>query len=711
MYVFLALLLLCFPVAVHCDYCVSDLFKDMLIVDYWNRRINDRLPVTFNHLLQGGYVNMPSARMGCEGEVGVGYSSVPPYRNYALRCQLIDQLEVSGIYRIFRGVEDPILSPLGFGDLSDKGVNLKVALFSPEDSGYKLPGVAVGYDDVLGTRNFETYYAVLTKVFLDYDCEATLGYGKKRISGFFGGFAWFPFRRCGNPYLKDFNLVAEYDAIPYHRHSIEKHPKGRVKKTPFNFGLKYRLWDYFDFSLGYVRGDALAFSASTFYNFGNTKGFLPKFEDVLPYQAPLILEPIGPRRPEDAFVQDLVYALRKQGFDLLEVTSEATVYGEQVLRLHILNLVYLNEQQVRTRLNYLLAGIIPMEFSRVIVQIDAEGFPVQEYRYDMVYIEQFREHQMCLAELRTLTPLREISDPCPGSIVKRLFKQNRNLWNLEVLPKTLSFFGSAKGKFKYALGLNFGMNGYLWDNLYYSVRLGYLFSSNLSQISSVDRLNPSQLPNVRTDIIDYFKTTNVTFDELYIQRTWNLRRGWYTRAALGYFEEEYGGFATEALYYPVDSCWAVGIEGALLGKRKKTGLWFTNRIRQFEGFVPRHHRFIGSQYFLDLYYEWREAKLDFKAMIGKFLANDKGARFEVTRYFPSGFRISLWYTVTDGGDRINGQTYFDKGVAFSMPLDIFYTYSDRSRWGYGMSAWLRDVGVFADTGLRLYNQIREQRVD
>ena len=81
----------------------------------------------------------------------------------------------------------------------------------------------------------------------------------------------------------------------------------------------------------------------------------------------------------------------------------------------------------------------------------------------------------------------------------------------------------------------------------------------------------------------------------------------------------------------------------------------------------------------------------------------------MSRYFQSGMRVGFWYTLTNGNDRINDQTYYDKGIFFSVPLDIFYSRSSRSRWGYGMSAWLRDVGVKAANGSELYNLIYLQR--
>ncbi|MBX9804671.1 MAG: YjbH domain-containing protein, partial [Alphaproteobacteria bacterium] len=84
-------------------------------------------------------------------------------------------------------------------------------------------------------------------------------------------------------------------------------------------------------------------------------------------------------------------------------------------------------------------------------------------------------------------------------------------------------------------------------------------------------------------------------------------------------------------------------------------------------------------------------------------------RTEISRYFPSGLRLGFWYTYTNGHDIINNQTYYDKGIFFSVPLDIFYTRSTRTRWGYGMSAWLRDVGASAYSGTELYELINQER--
>lgn len=684
------------------------LMRDLIIVEKIDEELNDRLPVTYNHQLQGGCINMPSARMGCDGEIGFGYASVPPYGLWNLRCQLTDMIEVTGNYRLFKGIDDPVLSADGFGDFSDKGANVKFSLFSPEDSGYKLPGLAFGFDDIIGTRAFKSSYIVLTQVFKSSNFELSLGWGSERIRGFFGGFNWFPFHRLENRYLQPFCITGEYDATAYKSHKREPHPDGRSQKTPFNIGVKYRLWDFIDMSASYVRGEKFAWSLSAFYNFGYTKGFVPKVNEPLLYRTPIVHEPIGCRRPQDAVAFDYAYAFYEQGFRLLEGRIEYDVCNRITLRFRITNDRYRSEAVVKERLNHLVAFLTPANVDTVIITLDTEGMPIQEYRYPMPFVSEFAAGIMGPYELNVITPLKEVSAVNPCASVE-IYKCHRDLWNFIIAPRTHTFFGSSKGKFKYALGVGPGINGFLSDSVYYSCLLGYTLISDIKHVGNVDRLNPSQLINVRTDSASYYKQTGLVLDELYIQKNWAMGNGWYARAGIGYFEQMYGGVVTEFLYYPLHEGWAFGLQGAVVKKRKTTGLGYTNWIRKFHGFIPTYRYFTGTQLFANFYYNWPLAQLDFKIQAGKFLANDWGVRYEVARYFPSGMILSFWYTATNGRDQINGQTYYDKGISFSMPVDVFYTSSSCARWGYSMSAWLRDVGASALTGQELYEMIREHR--
>lgn len=686
---------------------------DLLIIEAINHRLNDRFPVTYNNYLIGGYINMPSSRMGHPGELSFGYSWVHPYSIFSARCQFLNHLEITGNYRVFHGIEDKKLSKHGFGDLSDKGVNFKWAIWTPEESEYHLPGFAIGMEDILGTKAFNSTYFVLTHIFKCVNLELSFGYGMKRLKRWFGGVLWMPWRESCS-FLRDIAFVAEWDATDYKNPKHEHHPDGRKRHGYINYGIKYRLWEMIDFSVSYVRGHKFSGSISAFYNFGETEGFLPKYEDPTPYLSPSVTEPIGRLRPEDALMTDLIYAFAEQGFTIHEGWLLADDEGERVLRLVIRNDRYYRETDIRHRIHHLLTYLTPSDISEVIVVMEEEDLLIHEYCYHWTELGRFHCRQMSIYEMDLLTPRREVSclNPYNG---RKLFALDDFEWELDISPKMKTLFGSSRGKFKFGAGINVGLSGY-WRKIYYSFQLGYMPFITFSHCSDMDMLNPSQLLNVHSDALNYYKQKCVTIDELYIQRNWNLGyagvcKGWFSRLSVGYFTQEYAGVAGELLYAPAHTCWAIGFEADGLRKRTVRGLGLSPVVRKLDGYKPTWRKFWGSQFFMDLYYDWKCAHIKFKVSAGQFLARDLGARLQVCRYFRSGLQVGLWYTWTDAHDVINCKTYHDMGVFVSMPLDILYPHRSRSVWQYWMSAWLRDCGYRTCTGTGLYDIIQALRHD
>ena len=273
----------------------------------------------------------------------------------------------------------------------------------------------------------------------------------------------------------------------------------------------------------------------------------------------------------------------------------------------------------------------------------------------------------------------------------------------------MTFFGSTSGKFKYNVSAVASPEGYILDQLYYKFQISYAIKSSMQGLGGPDRANPSRLLIVRTDTLKYFQTNTFSMEQAYLQKGWNFGKGWFYRIALGYFESAYGGAATELLYYPVNSHWAIGAEFAAVPKRHYHGIEFKSTTLQLRGNRYVKVPFIGIQYFLDFYYDFKPLNMDLLLSAGQFLAKDKGIRIDVGRYFKSGLRFSLWCTFTNGHDHVNGHTYFDKGFAFIIPLDIFLKQSSRNYIGYAMAAWLRDVGARAETGKKLYWTLEEER--
>jgi hypothetical protein len=696
----------------HSDGCavdpVTQLMNQLSIVDQCDCMLGERMPVGFNHNLMGGYLNMPSARMACEGNMRAGYASVPPYQLGNVAAQFLRNVEASLNYRVYRGIFDPHLSPLGYGYATDRGLGLKLAIALPEDSRYALPGIAIGADDFIGTKGFQSYYVVGTQVWPAWNFEASLGYGFDRLNGFFGGMQWTPWRCSDYSWLRSLSLVAEYDAHDYANPEHERHPAGRHVSSRINYGLKYRLGEVLEFSASRIRGEEFAWSLSASWDLGAPCRFLPLLHNPKPYRAPIITEPVGCLRTGRMLSDDLLYSFQEQGFDVWEIGVTEGYWGKFDLWITLSPDLWMFECDFYRRIVDVLIALTPTNIDNIYVTIDSETLPTQTYYFREGFLAMAHEQGCSIYELTLISPEYEVTYPdCATYSV--LYKSNHPETSWYVAPKVRYLFGSSQGKFKYALGATIGGDGYLFGNLFYRLRFGYLFAGNIPN-SKQDVLNPSQLPNVHTDMLTYLKTGYVTVDEAMLQRSWNLGCGFYSRISGGLFSQYYGGLSGELLFYPVGGCWAVGCEMSKLYKRKTTGIDFRRTVRKLENGVPTYIDFDLYQYFLDGYLIWDSIDVDLKVSAGRFLAGDHGVRFEINKTYVSGLTLSAWCTYTNGHDVINGKVYYDKGIGFSMPIDIFLTTSSRDLWGDSISVWLRDVGYRTLTGDYLFDIIRSVRL-
>ncbi|MEN9654084.1 MAG: hypothetical protein RL235_196 [Chlamydiota bacterium] len=685
----------------------TDLFRDLRLVEEIDAKINDSLPVFVNYQLQGGYFAMPSARTYKAGLIGLGFASVPPYQIYSLGFQFFDHIEATGNYWVFTGKEESNFGHFGFGDDAERAANLKFVLLRSNDGFPFLPDIALGINDCLGTQRFNSFYVVATKELLACNLEGTFGWGRGRIKGFYGGVAWTPFRHS-RYFWKSLTLAAEYDANDYKRHVYE-HAPGRTVKSRINAGAQLKLWDLFRISASSIRGDDWAASIAFQYNLGATSGLYPKIYDPPTYTAPVDKESLGPLRSERELAEEFAYAFQEQGFDLSLLYLVPAKHGKDELWMKVINVRYREEDEVRRRIEYVLGALTPENLSGVTVVIEADGVLEHEYHFRLEDIQRYCSGRMGEAEFQIVAPLREASSPPSIYEGNLLYRRKKPVWMLTFRPWLGTFFGSSRGKFKYETGVLVGPEGYLLDQFYYNVTLSYTILSSMQKIGDKDTLNPSKLINVRTDTLRYNQSASFHVEQAYLQKSMNWGSGWFSRLAAGYFEVAYGGVAAETLYYPVNFNWAIGFEAAAVWKRRYFGLGFTNKIRKFTSDGAIYVPYVGFQYFVDFYYQYKPLGLDFKVSAGQFLAWDKGLRLEGSRTYASGLRVGLWYTWTNGNDVVNGKRYYDKGFFISMPLDMFLNKSSRTRIQYGMAAWLRDVGAKAATGKDLYNTLYWER--
>lgn len=135
-----------------------------------------------------GLIHMPDARMEEDGLFTAGFSYARPYSAPYITLQALPFLQLSGRYTRIHGVPDERLGDQ-YGDYKDKSAGFKLRLLPENAWGYWLPEVAVGMDDIQGTKLFNSEFIAATKK-LDFGygvADVTLGYGRKRISGAYAG--------------------------------------------------------------------------------------------------------------------------------------------------------------------------------------------------------------------------------------------------------------------------------------------------------------------------------------------------------------------------------------------------------------------------------------------------------------------------------------------------------------------------------------------
>ena len=653
---------------------VSQLFRDLETVDKIDRQSKERLPLVVNYQLQGGYFTLPSARTFDAGVLGFEFAYVPPDHIWSLGFQFFDRLETTGNY--------------GLGGSANRAVNLKWILLRQKAP--FLPHIALGCNDFMGSHHFRSLFAAATAEFLPYNFEATLGWGNGLLRGLYGGLAWTPFRKF-DLFLNNFTLAAECNA------------------KACNAGLQLMLWDCLRLSASSLGSSNVAASAALTYNLGNSKGFLPKTRDPAPYSAPIDTEPLGEIRSRQELAQELAYAFQEQGFDLYTLYFIPGPSGKDTLWMKIVNVRYREETEVRSRIEYVLASLTPSNITAVTAVTEADGVPIHEYRFRVQDLRRYREGELGAEEFQIIAPTSEVSATPKKYDSALLYQRRKPIWLLTVRPWFRSFLASTNGKFEYEVGLVLNPEGYLFDQIYYNLAGTYTVKSTNFNINNTDSDNPSYLLNVRTDSILYNQSNSLHLDQAYLQKSWNMGRGWFSRFALGYFETAYAGAALEALYYPVHTNWAIGFEAATFLKRGYYGIGFQSKIRKFTSEGVRYFPYTGFQYFVDLYYQYKPLHLDFKLSGGQFLARDYGARLEAGRTFRSGLRVGVWYTLTNANDQISGHRYYDKGFSITMPLDLFLPKSSRTRIGYSMAARLRDCGATSATGQQLYPTLYWER--
>lgn len=622
-----------------------------------------------------GLMEIPNARILGDGEVRMGYAQALPYRWFTADMGVLPGLEFGARLTQITNYD----SPYYFGNL-DRAFDLKYQILAESRN---LPAIAVGVNDFHGTQLFPSEYLVMSRQLYPFDF--TLGIGTKRLKGdlqlpflddfgLFGGVEW-----VINDRLK---LSVEYNPVHYEddKPSARGVPEGAA--LPFNFGLRAALFRGVNLGLSFQRGDTFGLQLQLQSVFGER--ILPQNPDP-PHQTAIDRRPFRDR-DRKKMLAEIHKAIHDSGF------SKVSVYTDgQDLTAEFENGKYFSNQKAAGRVLRILLYYSPSDTRELKAILKNRDMPVLEVSVKPEYLEKFllkkipedlfydKLLKVRLADKRQAGDDQYlISDPDP---LKR--------FSFDLNPDITTYWFDLSNYLEVRAGIKPSVTTYLWPGGYIHARYDIPFYSDVNATST-----PAPDP-VRSDIAEYMGM-NFSFDRLMADQTFRFSKRFFGRVALGYFEKMYAGAGAECLYVLGDGRLALGLEGNYVIKRKPhTQLSLLDFERQ--------------TLFLTGYYYYPPLDLTLETRYGQFLAGDVGWMFDISRRYPTGATIGIFYTITDT-DGVKGsfnQGYNNKGVYIGFPLRMFLKRDSGRMYYYAMSPWTRDVGATVYDGTDLFTYVRD----
>ena len=653
-----------------------------------------------------GLLQTPTARMAPDGEFDLNLQDNDQYRFYSIYVQLFPWLSTTLRYADVRTrpySNDPAFS--GGQTYKDKSIDLKFRLL---EESYWLPEVSLGFNDFGGTGIFDSEFLAASKAWGPLDFSLGLGWGYLGTSGnvknpFCEADSNYCYRSNANNPAGSFDTGdffhgpsavfggVEYQTpwqplrlkVEYEGNNYKNDFAGDLKqKTPINVGAVYRVANWADLNLSYERGNTVMFGATIRTNFNDFHQ--NHLDSEKPAYAP---------HPQSEILQHQVVAQQLTDMDSvagytaphIQVKGD-TMYmtGEQYK--------YRDSQEGVDRANRILVNNLPDNINTLEVTETRNNLPMVTTETNAKSLQDTLNGYP-LGQEKPLIQ-RRIDPDVPRNAEQGYYIEPKRL-QLGWAPVLNQSFGGPESFYMYQIGVE-GSADY-WQTQHW-VNSGTLFVNiynNYNEFNFTEPPTSSQLPQVRTHIRQYV-SNDVYISNL--QTTYMNRLGddWYGQVYGGYLEMMYGGVGGEVLYRPLDTNWAVGVDGNYVKQRD----W--NDMMRFTDYSTETGNLTGY---------WQPSFMKgvlVKASVGRYLAKDKGVTFDVSRRFDSGVIAGAFATFTNVSAAEYGEGSFTKGFYLSIPLDLFTVTPNRTRASLSWIPLTRDGGQMVDRKYYLYDMTDER---
>jgi len=645
-----------------------------------------------------GLIQMPSARMQREGSIGFTWSHSEPYLRGSIMGNPFDWFEASYSYTDVNNKlysDSPEFS--GTQSYKDKSFDAKFRILK---EGTYIPQLAVGFRDFGGSSLFAAEYIVASKLIGNIDFSLGMGFGtisngnisnpltkidsrfgsrKRNIQGdtqggeinygtFFGGetAGIFGGVEIFLPKLNGARLKIEYDSTNYGSDGEGYLPVAQDKE--FNYSFVFPVTSNFHLKLGYIRNNTLNFGFSISGNYRDkSQGIQKRDPPKKVPNAEIFRSIVNATEAEYLYKSSLKY-LNESNIRLQTAQVEGSTF-----QVAMAQSTYLNNAIAIGRTARILDQLSPElidRFSLVTLNTGAAMYAVDIPRDDFRRYMKLEQTDALLESVEIYKPDSKLYEEHD---FKPFVKYPTTLW--KVSPAIRSQIGGPDGFYFGEVSLSIHSETIIRRNL------NILAVGSIGLYNNFDDLklaSDSIIPHVRTDIVKYLKASSkYHITRLQMNYFLNPRKSIYTKFSAGIFEPMFTGFGGEILYKPFDKNFGIGAEIWKVRQRS---------FRQLFGF-SKYKTLTGH---LNFYYKEPKFKVLLNLKAGRYLAEDSGFTFNVSREFKSGLNMGVFFSLTDISKEEFGEGSFDKGFYFNIPIQVFFDKYSRGQSGFGLRPLTRD---------------------
>ena len=678
--------------------CVSSTVRAQ-IVDYVYPHFSEP---SYSNYGTVGLIQMPSARMHKGGTVGFTWSHAEPYLRGSIMGHPFDWFEASYQYTdVNNWLYSDSIEFSGKQSYKDKSFDAKFRLIKEQGA---IPQIAVGFRDFGGSALFAGEYIVASKFIGNIDFTLGMGFGtlsNKNFSNplikldsrfesrnrsiladtqggevnygkFFGGkkVGLFGGVEIFLPKLNGTRLKIEYDSTNYANYEDGGEGYLPVEQDgKYNFSFVYPVSKNFHVKLGYIRNNTLSFGFSIAGFYGDREStFISKTDPPAEIENAEVYRKIVNAEKAEYLYKSSLALLRENRLNIQTANVDRNRY-----EITFAQSKYLNNAQALGRLAGILDQISPEvieEFSLVTINADQSMFAVDIPRASYKLYKDKKKTDALLEEVR-------IYKPDPKQHLEHDFRPQTKLpaTVFKLAPAIRSQIGGPDGFYFGDLSLSFHSETFIRKNF------NILGVASIGIINNFDELklaSDSILPHVRTDIVSYLKQSQKShITRLQANYFSNPYKSIYTKISAGIFEPMFAGYGGEILYKPFGQSFGIGAE-----------LWHVKQRAYRQLFSFRDYETVTGH--MNFYYREPNTRVLLHLRGGRYLAEDSGFTFNVSRDFKSGLNMGVFFSLTDISKEEFGEGSFDKGFYFNLPIQLFFQNYSRGQTGFGLRPLTRD---------------------